>query len=201
MTRLLLIRHASTQAVGHRLTGRGAGVHLDDIGKLQAQRLSGWLADLCLSAVCSSPIERAVETAEPLAQRQGLRPQIRPRLTEIDFGNWTDKSFDELDPVARWRQFNRVRSCTRIPGGEHIAEVQARVVCEIESLREEHPTGTVAVVSHADVIRTALAYYAAVPIDLLLRFEIGVASVTIVDVGDEGPTIVSVNHTESLNRR
>lgn len=200
MTRLLLIRHGSTQAVGHQLTGRTAGVHLDDVGKLQAQRLAARLADLRLSAVCSSPIERAVETAQPMAQRQGLQLQIRPGLTELDFGDWTGLSFEELDPVARWRQFNSVRSCTRIPGGEHIAEVQARVVRELESIRADHAQGTVAIVSHADVIRTALAYYAAVPIDLFLRLEISIASVTIVNLTDDGPTIVCVNHTESLPR-
>lgn len=198
MTTLLLIRHGDTDAVGERLVGRLPGVHLDPRGVRQSRWLARRLAELRLAAVCSSPMERTAQTAAPIAQQQGIAVELRAGLDEIDFGDWTGCTFEELAPLPSWQRFNSARSCTRIPGGEHITEVQARVVAELESIRREHPLAAVAVVTHADVIRTALAHYAGMPIDLFLRLEIAPASISAVRLERDGPRIAAVNLTESL---
>lgn len=198
MTRFFLIRHGSTDAVGHTLAGRTPGVHLDVIGARQSDWLVARLAGTTIAGIYSSPLERTMETAEPLAAHVGVPVQVREGLNEIDFGEWTGRSFHDLEARPHWRQFNRVRSTTRIPGGEHFAEVQARVVAELERIGAAHPESSVAIVSHADTIRTALAYCAGVPIDLFLRLEISPASISVISVTENGPGILCINQTESL---
>jgi broad specificity phosphatase PhoE len=196
VTTFLLIRHGSTAAVGTRLAGRLPGSALDDEGRAQAARLAWRLRASPLAAVCSSPMPRALETAAPLASQHGLEIQQCAGLDEIDFGDWSGRTFAELDPLPTWRQFNSIRSCTRIPGGEHICEVQVRVVSELERIQRDYPHGTVVLVSHADVLRAALAYYAAIPIDLFLRIEISPASISTLQLDEGGPRILNINCTE-----
>nr|MDQ2899794.1 histidine phosphatase family protein [Acidobacteriota bacterium] len=93
------------------------------------------------------------------------------------------------------RRFNTQRSMTRISGGELMLEVQSRVLTEIETLRARHPDGCVAIVSHMDVIKAAIAHFAGIHLDLLFRFEIAPASVSIVEVSEHGPRILLLNDT------
>ncbi len=74
-------------------------------------------------------------------------------------------------------------------------EIQTRVVAEMVRLREAHPGECMAVVSHGDVIKAAVAHFLGVPLDLFLRIEIGLASVSVVAVGDTGPWVLCVNNT------
>jgi len=104
-----------------------------------------------------------------LAELSGEPVTIAPQLDEIDYGEWTGQSFADLRGIAQWRDFNSLRSCTRIPAGELIIEVQARVLALMEILSRRHPAMTVALVSHADVIRGALAHCLGMPLDLVLR--------------------------------
>ena len=105
-------------------------------------------------------------------------------FNEVDFGDWTGKSFEELEHDQRWRRFNSQRGVAKIPngvpGGELFLDVQARVVAELNRLTEQHSEQNVAIVSHADVIKAAVGYVAGTPIDLLQRFEISPASVSII---------------------
>lgn len=156
MTRLIFIRHAATDSVSSRLAGRDANVHLSASGRPQGQRLARSLKQRGIARVYSSPQPRARETAEFLGELLGDSIKIAPQLDEIDYGEWTGRSFNDLRSIAQWRDFNSLRSCTRIPGGELMIEVQARVLGLMESLCRGHPAMTVALVSHADVIRAAL---------------------------------------------
>jgi probable phosphoglycerate mutase len=198
MTVFLLIRHGDTDAVGKILAGRKAGIHLNQRGKHQAELLAETLMPIKLNAVFTSPLERALETADPIARRQNLLPATCEALNEIEFGEWTGASFDRLNGDAVWARFNRFRSGTRIPGGEHAAEVQARITAKVQELSERFPAGTIALVSHADVIRNAVVYYAGIPIDSLLRIRISPASVSIISVNDSGPEVLCINRTEDL---
>ena len=121
-----------------------------------------------------------------------------PELDEIDYGDWTGLSMEQLSARPHWQAFNSIRSCTRIPGGELISEVQARVAALIERLHAQHGAGSVLLISHCDVIRAALAYYLSFPLDLMLRLEIDPASVSIVKLTAAGPSIECVNYTENL---
>ena len=181
--------------VGRALAGRGPGVHLDDEGHGQAQQLVQRLHDVRVDAIYSSPLERAVETAEPLAAARGLPIQQRQRLIEIGFGEWTGREIASLEGDAGWKRFNSFRSSTRIPGGELMTEVQTRVVDEMEELRREHPDGSVALITHADVIKCAVTFYAGAPLDFMHRFEISPASVSIIKLADWGAQLFAVNDT------
>ncbi len=189
-----MIRHALTDAVVEGvLGGRREGVSLNAAGRHDAETLAERLRDLPITAVYSSPLERAAETAGLIAGERGVLVTISDAFNELDAGDWTEKTFASLQGDDVWRAFNGFRSCTRIPGGEVMAEVQARVVTGLGRLREAHPGECIAVVSHADVIKAAIGYYAGIPIDLLHRIEISPASVSVVRLDNEHVSILGLN--------
>jgi probable phosphoglycerate mutase len=197
MTTFLLIRHALCDPVGQAIVGRQSGVHLNTEGRRDAEALATRLRDHSLAGIYSSPLERAVETAEPIAARQGLLVKIAPGLNEVDFGDWTGKTFAELDQLAEWRRFNTSRSATRIPGGEVMAQVLSRGLAELEQLEQVHtdPAALVAVVSHGDVLRAIVADALGMSLDLMHRFELSPASVSILVLQGRDRRILLLNCT------
>ena len=192
-TTFLLCRHGA-HLLGHgKIAGRTA-VDLSPEGREQSADLVGRIEHLPIRAIYASPVLRVQETARPLAERLGLAIETSDALAEVDFGEWTGKTLDELRPQDSWKQWNAFRSGAAIPGGERMLELQARVVGEMLRLRERHPGEVVALYSHGDVIKAAVAYWLGVPIDLFQRMEIGLASVSVVAVGDYGPWVLCVNH-------
>lgn len=200
MTTFFLIRHASCSGLGQTLWGRTTGICLNEKGRLEAQRLADRFKGITLQAVYSSPLERALETAEAIARSMRLEVEKNSALNEIDFGEWTGKTFDELSSDERWRRFNTNRSMTTIPGGESFLQVQSRVVTELERLALQHPGAAVAIVSHADVIKAAVGYFAATPIDLLQRIEISPCSVSVVAVSKDSTKLWSINNQCNLTQ-
>ena len=192
VTTMLLIRHARTDAVDTGLSGREA-VPLNQVGRAQAERLRQRLGTVNIAAVYSSPLDRALETAAVLAEERGLLVEPRMDLIEVDFGCWNGASFDRLAQDPAWIRFNRQRGLAEVPGGERATEVQSRVVRAIDELRMRHPNQTIALVSHADVIRLAVLFAAGSPIDFIHRFEISPASVTCMEVSTHGITLKYVN--------
>jgi probable phosphomutase (TIGR03848 family) len=198
MTRFLLIRHATNHTVGKRFAGRMQGVHLNDEGKAQAQHLAERLSSLPIAAVYSSPLERAVETAEPLAGVLNQQTITSDDFLELELGEWTNTAFEDLAGEPQFRLFNSFRSCTRIPGGELMLEAQARIITGLGKLVARHPGQTVAVVSHADLIKAAVAYYAGIHLDLFQRIEISPASVSVVELYEDTARILLLNHTGDI---
>ena len=198
MTKFLLIRHATTNAVGKSLSGRKPAVHLNDQGISQANDLAASLASSKLSAVYTSPLERAMQTAAPIAERLRLTPQIEEGLQELDFGDWTDKSFDVLASDQQFSRFNTFRSGTRIPGGEMMLEAQTRIVRTMQALSKKHAEETIALVSHSDLIKAALSYYAGIPLDMMQRLEISPASLSILDLYPDFASLQMLNFTGEL---
>jgi probable phosphoglycerate mutase len=127
-----------------------------------------------------------------------LRVKESAALNEINYGEWSGKSFEELSHDERWRHFNSRRSTTTIPGGESFLEVQNRMVNEIDRLTREYDEGRVAMVSHADLIRAVVAYFTATPIDLIERFEISPCSVSVVAINHQDVTVLTINNRGSL---
>ena len=117
---------------------------------------------------------------------------------EIAFGEWTNAAFEDLGRQPQFQRFNSFRSSTRIPGGELMAEAQLRIITGLEKLRRRHPQEIVAVISHADLIKAAIAYYAGIPLDLFQRIEISPASVSILEIDDEAVRILLVNDTGGI---
>jgi probable phosphoglycerate mutase len=195
MTVFYLIRHALHNFGSEALAGRLPGVHLSPEGKAQAAQLAGRLANAPLKAIYCSPMERTIETAHIVASRQNLAPQICEEITELDFGDWQGQKINDLREVEQWRNFNTFRSGTRAPGGELMLEAQARIVGFLQQLREQHRNEHVALVSHSDVLKSAIAYYLGVHLDMFQRIEISPASVSIVAIAAYGPQVLCVNHT------
>jgi len=193
VTTFLLVRHASCDPTGKSLAGRRPGVSLNDEGRAQAGALAAWLAPVPLAAVYSSPLERARETAAYLAEPRGLAVRTSNAFVELDFGDWTGRTIDELTPSAHWQRFNAFRSVTRPPGGELMAEAQLRAVTELRALATPHGEATVAVVSHADVLRGVVGFFAGAPLDLFLRLVIDPASVSTVVLHDWGAELRGLN--------
>jgi probable phosphomutase (TIGR03848 family) len=196
---LLLIRHALTQATGRRLSGRAPGIHLSDEGHRQAEQLAGRLDPLPLTAVYTSPLERCLETAQAIAGPRGLTVRAALDLTEIDYGKWTGRSMAQLVRTALWKKVQQSPSSVTFPDGEGLVDAQRRSVAALEEIAAKHPRGTVAVVSHADVIRLVLAHYAGLHVDLFQRLIVSPASVSAIGLGDRIPRIIRINDTGVLD--
>ncbi len=194
----LLIRHGETGSVGAWLAGWTDGVHLDARGRAEVERLALRIEALPLRAIYASPLERTRETAAAIAGRHRLEVHLRPEFGEIRFGAWTGKRFDELERDPAWREYNRCRTATRPPGGESIAEVQARMIAGLEAVRALHPGELVAIVSHADPIRTLLAHWLGIPLDLIDRFEVAPASIQVLDLRTSFPVVRRINDVGHL---
>jgi probable phosphoglycerate mutase len=193
MTRFFLIRHAENDLTGHTLAGRRPGVHLNLNGQAQAERLAEKLASAGITRIFSSPMERAVETAEAVATRLRARVEIRDAFNELNFGDWTGRTFSELESIEQWKQWNSYRLGIRPPNGEMMLEVQTRFVAEIERLRRELTQECIAIFSHGDPLKSVLMYYLGLPLDRFLRLDISVASFSIMCLGDWGARLEGLN--------
>src|SRR5205085_3158162 len=109
MTTFLLVRHGSIDALGKRIVGRRPGVHLNANGKTEASQLAEALAACDFAAIYSSPLERAQQTASQIACKKGMAFTVDAGLHEIDYGEWTGKTFAELRNVPAWSNYNSQR--------------------------------------------------------------------------------------------
>jgi probable phosphoglycerate mutase len=197
-TRLVLVRHAVTEHTGPRLSGRLPGIDLSPEGVRQAEAVAERLAAVPLAAVYASPIERTTQTAEPIARRHGLLPVPLPGVTEADYGEWTGGEIADLAKTDVWSVVQRAPSRARFPGGESIREMQARTVGALEHVVAAHPHASVAVVSHADPIKSAIAHFTGLPLDLFQRIHVSPASVTVLEIHEHGCLLLKCNDTGSL---
>lgn len=199
MPTVLLIRHGENEYTRTlNLAGRLPGVHLNEKGREQAAALAEGLKGVKLKAVYSSPLERALETAEPVAAAQGLPVQVRGELVETDLGDWQGKSVKRLRKTKAWRALQEQPSQFRFPGGESMVEQQGRLVGAVEALCQEHKArDLIAVVGHADPIKLVVAHYIGLPLDLFQRLMVGTASVSTLVVDRGGTMLVNLNQSLS----
>lgn len=192
--RILLIRHAPHGQLGEVLSGRTPELALTPEGRRQAARLAARLAHEPIVRVQASPLQRAVETAEIIAAPHGqVRVELCPALDEVDFGEWAGRAFAELSSDPQWDEWNSARSQARAPGGETMAEAQDRIWAHIVHIALEHPGETLALVTHCDLIRAAIARVLGLSLDRLLDFEVSPASVSRIEVGEWGAKVLSLN--------
>jgi broad specificity phosphatase PhoE len=190
MTNFYLVRHGSCDGLGEMIWGRTPGVRLNAQGKSEAQRLAEDFRKVHLDAVYSSPLERALETADAIARVANLEVEHSPAFNEINFGEWSGQSLAALSKDEQWERFNTQRSTTRIPGGELFIEVQCRAVSELEKMSQRHPRGRVVVVSHADVIKAVLAYIGRTSVDRLQEIEVWPCSVSSVALDQNAASVL-----------
>ncbi|MHB8334335.1 MAG: histidine phosphatase family protein [Acidimicrobiales bacterium] len=198
-TTVLLVRHGQTPTTGSVLPGRAPGPHLRHRGRAQAERVATRLAELASApvAIYSSPLERARETAAPIARALGLRTRSDRGLLECDFGAWTGQSLSRLRRTREWRAVQHAPSTFTFPDGESFAAMQRRIWLTIERLVDAHRGESIVLVSHADPIKAAVTFAQGVPLDLFQRTMVSTCSVSAIALGDQ-PTVLCVNSTGSL---
>lgn len=193
-TTFFLVRHAAHDNVGGFLAGRLPGVTLGDAGLAQAARLGERMRRERFAAIYASPRERTQQTAAAIASLGAAGPvETAAELDEIDFGEWSGKTFEVLNTDPLWRQWNTVRSLVRTPGGETVLDVQRRALSLMERLAGTLAEGAAVLVTHADVIKSALSYHLGLPVDSWARFEIAPASISTLVVGDWGAKVLGIN--------
>lgn len=192
-TTVFLVRHGSHDRLGKVLCGRMSGVSLSGEGRREADALARRLAAEALTAVYTSPLARAVETARPIADAAGLEPVADDDLLEIDFGAWTGQGFEALASDPAWGLWNHARSLARPPGGESMVELQARLKRWLERARARHSGERIAAVTHSDVIKALAAHALGFSLDQHERLEVSPASISVLVAGDWGIKVLSLN--------
>ncbi len=201
MPTILLIRHGLNDWVGKKLSGRLPGVRLNSAGWEQAEAVAARLKRRSIQVIYSSPMERALETAAPLANALGLEPIPAESLIEVDFGDWQGKSLRMLRRDARWAEVRFRPSGFRFPEGESFTEAQARIVALLEELRQAwKDEDIIACFSHGDIIRLTLTHYLQMPLDAVQRLTIDPASISALALPQKGGVVVqSVNDVGHLS--
>jgi broad specificity phosphatase PhoE len=193
VTALFLVRHATHGLLAEILVGRMPNIPLTECGRDQARRLAVRLSRESIAAVQSSPQQRARDTAAPIARALGVPLEIEDAVDEIDMGEWTGRSFEDLRTDPRWDFWNRARSLARVPGGESMIDVDRRVARHVERVCCARPDAKVVIVSHAEVIRAAVLRSLGLSLDSFARIEISPASVSTLAIGHWGAKILNLN--------
>lgn len=196
MPLLLLIRHGENDySRKGRLAGRLPGIHLNDRGKNQADELGKALADTPLKAIYSSPLERALETAGPIAHAHGLEIIREPGLLESNVGKWQGQSIRRLALTKYWRIVQHAPSRAGHPEGETFLQTQTRIVSALDEICKKYkPHDIVACVFHSDPIKLAVTHYLGLPLDHFQRLACDTASVTMLAVGESWVQVIWLNH-------
>ncbi len=193
MTTFFLVRHALHSLGSGTLAGRTPSVTLTEKGHAQAQRLADRLAREGITALHSSPQPRTLDTARPIAERCGVALEVVDALDEVDFGEWSGKTFQDLDRDPRWTGWNTEREYASTPAGETIESLAKRVIGHIEHVRTHDPAGRIVLVSHAEPIRTAILHYLGLPFSAFTRIDIDPASISQLVFADGNATLAGLN--------
>jgi probable phosphomutase (TIGR03848 family) len=198
---LFLIRHGENDySRTGKLAGRLPGVNLNERGRKQAEELGKAFAEIPIAAIYSSPLERAVQTAEPIATVRGLRIVQEPGLLESNVGDWQGKSIGRLALTKYWKIVQSAPSRARHPGGESFMQTQTRIVSTLEVICAKHrDRDMVACIFHSDPIKLAVAHYLGLPLDHFQRLGCDTGSVTMLAVGSSSAHLIWLNRRPPLN--
>ena len=198
MTVFHLLRHGEHGLLGRVLAGRMPGVGLTERGRAEIAAVAERLAGEPIAAIYSSPLQRTRESAEIVAARLGLEIEFRDDVIELDFGEWTGSTFDSIRADPRWEAWRTQRSIAAIPGGESMRQVQRRAVDALIDINGRHPHQTVVVVSHGDVIRSALLFALGMPLDSYNSIEISQGGVSTIRIDAGGIRVLGLNERPRL---
>jgi broad specificity phosphatase PhoE len=201
MALVILVRHGQTdENVSGRISGQGP-VPLNARGQEQARLVAEALAPLGVNYIFSSPLVRARQTAEFLAARLQKSIEEIPDLREVGYGDWEGKTFNEMrtHPVAH-RVFHDPINAT-FPNGESLLEVQQRGIRVIEWVRNTYPQAIVTIVSHGDVIRTALAHYLGMPFNEYRRLDLDNGAISVLELFDGWIRVKALNFVPQVGNR
>jgi ribonuclease H / adenosylcobalamin/alpha-ribazole phosphatase len=196
----LLLRHGQTlMSVQKRYAGR-SDVPLTDLGVQQAVAAAKRLAPAGLDVIVTSPLRRAVQTAEEVAAATGVPVVTDAGFRETDFGTWEGLTFSEVR--ERWpAELNRwlADPAAAPPGGESLAEASERVTVALHRVLSARERQTVLIVSHVTPIKTLVAAALLAPPPALYRMHLDVAALSRIDWYADGPAVLrSFNDTGHL---
>src|SRR3954449_3558237 len=204
MATVILLRHGRTSAnASGTLAGRSRGVHLDDVGRTQAERAGERLEAVRLAELVTSPLERCQETTRAVAIRQASAPGVHAdkALTECDYGEWQGRRLRDLARLALWRTVQTNPSAATFPGGESLSQMQARAVQAVRrrdtAVTAAHGAGAVwLAVSHGDVIKSVIADALGLHLDLFQRIQVDPSSISVIRYTEARPYVLSSNTHE-----
>jgi probable phosphoglycerate mutase len=195
MAIILMVRHGQNDMVGKKLAGRLPDIHLNETGRTQARQLAAAFSGLPIRAIFSSPLERTLETAQPIAEEHDLPVEILPDLLEIDFGGWQGQDLEELRKGSDWDQVQEHPADFRFPKGESFTEAQQRMAACLTHISERcQKDDLVVCVGHSDMIRLAVAHFLGVPLNEFQRLRIETASVTVLYLSEGKANFGAINH-------
>jgi probable phosphomutase (TIGR03848 family) len=196
---VVLLRHARSTANGAgRLAGRSPGIELDETGLKQADALVARLADVPVAEIVCSPLLRCEMTVAPLAAARGLAPVTEPGLSEVDYGEWTNRELKDLGKEKLWSVVQQHPSAAVFPGGEGLASVQTRAVAAVRAhdarITAAHGNEAVWLLcSHGDVLKSILADALGQHLDSFQRIVVNPASVSVVQYTETRPFVLRMN--------
>lgn len=200
MATFLFIRHGLNDFTGKKLIGRLPGIHLNEVGENQAVAIADYLRDTAITAIYSSPLERASETALPLARQKNLPIIFHEGLSEVDFGKLQGKTSKQLKNMKIWEIVHNTPTQVQFPGGETLIQSQQRVVSFIEEISPGYgEKDIIACFSHSDIVRLMLANYLCIPMDIFHRLTIDTGSITTLRHSAKGIRVLGMNHVISNN--
>jgi broad specificity phosphatase PhoE len=187
------VRHAACAQMDTVLLGRSIDRPLDERGEGQARVVAKRLLAFPDLVVESSPRRRARHTAGIIAAQRDTTVRVVPQMDEVDFGTWSGQSFAALAADPQWQRWNKYRAVARTPAGDSIRDVQARALAHFRKLEHIFDRQTIAIVTHAEVIRSVVLLALQAPICDYARFEIGAASLTRLTVAGMQLRLESIN--------
>lgn len=197
MPTVILLRHGRTSANAQGvLAGQARGVHLDDAGRAQAEAAGARLAQVHLSAIVTSPLERTRQTAQAVAKAHDKAIQVTSdkAFIECDYGDWSMKKLSSLAKKPLWQTVQLHPSGAVFPRGESMAAMQHRAVDGIRRWNAKvGERGVYLVVSHGDVIKSIIADALGMHLDNFQRISVDPASLTVISYTSLRPFVVTVN--------
>jgi probable phosphoglycerate mutase len=180
MKTILLIRHGENDSLGKYLPGQLPGIHLNDAGIAQAKAIAESLGNIPIKEIISSPLERAIETAFPLAKKLGLTPRPEPGFIEMNTGSWTGLHFPEIKKDPHWENLRSEPENHTFPGGESFVDASARLWNTLSRVVSgQSDETTIAVFSHSDCIKMLLARALDMPLKRYYSFSVDTCSLSI----------------------
>ena len=200
-TTVFLIRHGVTdwhqerRVLGHR------DVALNSEGITQSQRVAEALRGVAIGEVISSPMLRAVQTAEILAEQCGIEIARDPRLADFRVGKWEGMAYDDVARSPEYQRFVADPMAERIPGGEDLGQIRDRAIAAVEQAIADTPAGeSVAIITHAGIVRVVLAHYLGSNLANYHRLRVSPGSISILSFADDRdlPRVLAVNWRSSV---
>lgn len=190
MKSFALIRHGRTEWNDKRRVQGRLDIPLSIAGRKEIYGLIDSIAAFTPSVIYSSPVRRAIESAEIIADHLDLKLCRDDAFTELDVGEWEGLASPELEKMASWRQYRLDPAVAKPDGGESLADLQRRSVRGVEAILA---AGVVrcAIVTHGDIIRAVVCHYLNRPLSSLREFRVPLASVLFLEWPDDGPIAVT----------